>query len=182
MSRIRILLTRKKFLIMLMAFVLAPICHQAMGAQEHISDAEKRKLVYSMYEDYKKSFLEVQDIMPNKVMEFVGLEKVAFLDARTPSERKFSMLPGAATSKEILSNPDRYRNKTIIVYCTIGYRSAKLARELNEKGLTAYNLAGGILAWVLEGGKVYDSSSETKRIHVYGKRWNYLPDGYEAVW
>jgi hypothetical protein len=22
---------------------------------------------------------------------------------------------------------------------------------------------------------------ETKRVHVYGEKWNYLPEGYEAV-
>ena len=92
------------------------------------------------------------------------------------------MLPGAISVKEFLKDPSKYRDKTIISYCTISYRSAKFTRELNNKGFTAYNLAGGLLAWVLDGGKVYDSSGVTKRIHVYGKKWDYPPEGYQAVW
>ena len=48
-------------------------------------------------------------------------------------------------------------------------------------GRTVYNLKGGILAWVLEGGAVYDADGESKRIHVYGKEWNYAPADYETV-
>jgi len=33
----------------------------------------------------------------------------------------------------------------------------------------------------LEGGKVYNALGETKRINVYGKEWDYPPEGYESV-
>jgi sodium/bile acid cotransporter 7 len=53
---------------------------------------------------------------------------------------------------------------------------------MDEKGISVRNLEGGILAWTLEGGKVYDENGEeTNRIHVYGKKWNYAPADYEAV-
>jgi len=52
---------------------------------------------------------------------------------------------------------------------------------MSNKGIDIYNLKGGLLAWLLEGGKVYDTNGETKRVHVYGKKWNYLPRGYEPV-
>jgi sodium/bile acid cotransporter 7 len=44
------------------------------------------------------------------------------------------------------------------------------------------NLRGGLLAWVHAGGKVYDANGETRRIHVYGRKWNLAPNGYDAVW
>jgi sodium/bile acid cotransporter 7 len=45
-----------------------------------------------------------------------------------------------------------------------------------------YNLRGGILAWVHDGGTVYDQNGETRRIHVYGRKWNLAPNSYQAVW
>ena len=52
----------------------------------------------------------------------------------------------------------------------------------NMRSDRIYNLRGGLLAWVLDGKKVYDTKGETRKIHVYGKRWNYPPSGYESIW
>ena len=54
-------------------------------------------------------------------------------------------------------------------------------KEMEKEGIKIDNLSGGLLAWVLEGGKVLDNHGETKRIHVYNKKWNYLPRGYEII-
>jgi len=54
-------------------------------------------------------------------------------------------------------------------------------KEIEKKGIKINSLTGGLLAWVLEGGKVFDIHGETKRIHVYDLKWNYLPKGYEIV-
>ncbi len=53
--------------------------------------------------------------------------------------------------------------------------------ESASKGIPVSNLTGGLLAWVLEGGKVYDKKGETRRIHVYGDKWDYAPRGYKSV-
>jgi hypothetical protein len=39
-----------------------------------------------------------------------------------------------------------------------------------------------MLAWVHEGGKVIDQKGETKRIHVYGRKWNLAPASFEPIW
>ena len=106
---------------------------------------------------------------------------VLFIDTRKPSEMKVSMLPGALSKEAFLKDPLKYRDLTIIAYCTISYRSGDFAVRMSNKGIDIYNLEGGLLAWVLEGGKVYDAGRETKRVHVYGKKWNYLPKEYEPV-
>ena len=59
--------------------------------------------------------------------------------------------------------------------------AAYLPLKWRKKGVHVENLRGGVLAWVFEGGRVYDAGGETKRVHVYGKKWNYLPKGYEPV-
>ena len=164
-------------------FVLASVCYRGFASVKHLTNDEKKRIVQEMYDDYKKtSFPDVPDISPAMAMKLMQSHQVVFVDTRTPQERRVSMLPGAISVNEFLKDSNKYRNETIISYCTISYRSAKFTRELNNKGFTAYNLAGGLLAWVLDGGKVYDSSGVTKRIHVYGKKWDYPPEGYQAVW
>jgi sodium/bile acid cotransporter 7 len=93
------------------------------------------------------------------------------------------MIPGSITDEMFLENLEQYRDHIIIGYCTISYRSGKFARELiNKQGITMYNLRGGLLAWVHEGGSVIDLKGETKRIHVYGRKWNLAPSAYKAIW
>jgi len=70
----------------------------------------------------------------------------------------------------------------VIGYCTISYRSGKLAESLAPRGITMLNLEGGLLAWVHAGGKLFDRAGETRRIHVYGRKWNLAPQDYEAIW
>ena len=59
------------------------------------------------------------------------------------------MLPHAITTAEFAA---RFRHgipkeKRLVVYCTIGYRSGKYAQELAKQGIKAENLEGGVLAW-----------------------------------
>jgi sodium/bile acid cotransporter 7 len=147
-----------------------------------MSDAQKKETVYRMYAGYKKDFPNVKDISPQRAMELLDQNKVVFVDTRKPEEIAVSMLPGAVAEKDFLKDPDRYRERTIVAYCTISYRSGVFARDLANEGTTVLNLRAGILAWLLEGGRVYDQSEkEVKRVHVYGDEWDYAPAGYETV-
>jgi sodium/bile acid cotransporter 7 len=150
-------------------------------AQQVLSDAQKKEAVYTLYREYKKEFPEVMDIMPQEAMGLFARDKIVFVDTRGEKEMRVSMLPRALSKEEFLQDPDKYKGKKIVGYCTISYRSGLLAKKLAEKDITLYNLVGGILAWTLEGGKVYDEKGETKRIHIYNEKWNYPPDGYEPV-
>ena len=151
-------------------------------AADDMSDTEKRAKIEAMYQSYKKDFPEVQDIEPAEAMRLLKEGKALFIDVREEREQQVSMLPGAVTEKQFLKDPGRDRDRTLIAYCTISYRSGKLAERLKARGITLFNLRGGLLAWVHSGGKVYDQNGETKRIHVYGKKWNLGPKDYEAVW
>jgi hypothetical protein len=92
-----------------------------------------------------------------------------------------SMLPAAITMDTLLANPDAYQHQTIVSYCTISKRSGMFAKEMDRKGIFVANLKGGKLAWLLEGGKVYDEKGiEVRRTHVYDDEWNLAPAGYET--
>jgi len=166
----------------ILSFSLCLVSLVPVTSAEGLSDAQKLQVVYDMYEDYKASFPEVEDVTPKQAMKLMESEEVIFVDTRKTKEQKVSMLPNAVTEEDFEKNLEQYRNQVIIGYCTISYRSGKLAKALRRKGITMLNLKGGMLAWVHEGGKIYDANGETKRVHVYKKKWNHLPKGYEAVW
>jgi sodium/bile acid cotransporter 7 len=155
---------------------------QTGWAAESMSDAEKRTNIEAMYRSYKKDFAEIEDIEPAAAMQLLKEGRAVFIDVREEREQRVSMLPGAVTEKQFLKDPSAYAGRTLIGYCTISYRSGKLAAKLKKEGIPILNLRGGLLAWVHEGGKVYDQSGETRRIHVYGRKWNLGPEGYDAVW
>lgn len=166
--------------IVMVASVLGLLQGLSFGG-EALTDQQKKQIVYGMYEDYRKAFPKVKEISPKDAMKDAAEGKIQFVDTRKPAEMAVSMLPGAITMKEYRKDPERFQNMRIVAYCTISYRSGKFAQEMAKEGFVIYNLRGGLLAWVLEGGKVYQSGNETRRINVYGKEWDYPPKGYESV-
>ena len=149
---------------------------------ESIADTQNRVKIEKLYMQYQKKFSEVQDVNPRTAIELTNTGKVVFIDVRESKEQNVSRLPGAITADFYLENQQRYSDYIKIGYCTIGYRSGIFAQELGQRGIPIYNLRGGVLAWVHDGGKVYNGAVETKRIHVYGEEWNLGPESFEAVW
>ncbi len=80
-------------------------------------------------------------------------DKLVLLDVRTPEEYQAGHIEGALNLdyyspdfQEALKELDP--EKTFIVYCRSGNRSATAVAQMNELGLhQAYNLLGGIIAW-----------------------------------
>lgn len=114
---------------------------------------------------------------------------LVLLDIRQPDEQAVSMLPRSITTREFA---ERFRKgvpkeKRIVVYCTIGFRSGQYAMQLASQGIRAENLEGGVLAWSHVGGPFEvrngaGMATATRRVHVYDKGWNFLHPDYEAVW
>ncbi len=60
----------------------------------------------------------------------------------------------------------------IIVYCSVGYRSSKIAVELYDSGYkNVYNLYGGIFNWANEGRLLIFDDKKTQNLHAYNRRW-----------
>ncbi len=138
----------------------------------------------------EKLIKEFEDDIPVptvKVNELLKLPKekikqeYVIVDVRDDDEVKVSHIPGAISKKEFEKNIHKYKNKKIVPYCTIGYRSAKYTKKLVDKGMDAKNMRGSILLWLHEGGEVVDSSeSKTNKVHVYGSKWDLLPKRFET--
>ncbi len=149
---------------------------------EEVSDAELLAKIETMYQDYRQDFPNIGEVTAQKLTEWISLRNVVLVDVRKPAERAVSQLPNSITKNDLEASLDSFTNRPIVVYCTIGYRSGNFTKDLKKKGVKAYNLEGGILAWVHHGGTVEHDGSPVQKVHVYGKRWSLLPVGFEAVW
>ena len=173
--------TRKLF-VWIVTFMCLIVFSQALAAAESLTDAAKKRKIDDMYEDYKRHFPEVHDFSAREVLQMIDREKVILVDIRKTKEQTVSMITGAITEREFRQSPSAYRDYIVIGYCTIGSRSGKLARKLKKKGISMFNMRGGILAWLHAGGIVHKDGKPVNRIHVYDRKWNLAPSAMKSVW
>lgn len=100
------------------------------------------------------------------------------LDARERGEYDVSHLRGARWVGHEDFNLKRVsrisKTDTIIVYCSIGYRSERVGEKLLKAGYTkVFNLYGGIFQWKNSGHAVVDANNDTtERVHCYDRSWS----------
>jgi molybdopterin/thiamine biosynthesis adenylyltransferase/rhodanese-related sulfurtransferase/molybdopterin converting factor small subunit len=81
-------------------------------------------------------------------------ESVFVLDVREPQEFQICRIPGSTLIPlgQLGSRVDEVvsagAGRPIVVHCKSGARSAKAVRLLEERGVAAKNLKGGVLAWI----------------------------------
>lgn len=106
-------------------------------------------------------------------------DRPLLLDVRAKEEYEVSHLKDAvlaASEKEALEAlegvpPDR----TVVLYCSVGYRSSEMAGFLQKRGFDkVYNLEGSIFAWANEGKPVYRSGKRVQVVHPYDRVWGKL--------
>jgi len=66
------------------------------------------------------------------------------------------------------------KTDTIVVYCSVGYRSERIGEKLQKMGYSnVFNLYGGIFEWKNTGLEVVDTDgTETEKVHTYNKTWS----------
>ena len=146
------------------------------------SDEVKRQAIATMCAKYRRSFRDVPELLAEDAARMQSAGEAVVVDVREPEEFAVSHIPDAVLVEDFERGLDRYRDKKVIAYCTIGYRSGRYAATLRKKGFDAYNLSGSMLSWVHAGQPVVDEHGETKRLHVYGEEWDLAPAGYDTVW
>lgn len=100
------------------------------------------------------------------------------LDARTAAEYQVSHLATAQLVPhpvEELQRRSDWKQRPIVLYCSVGYRSARLAAQLQEIGFDrVWNLEGSIFAWANQGYPVYRSGERVHQVHPYNSQWGQL--------
>ena len=74
---------------------------------------------------------------------------------------------------------DTLKDKHVVFYCSVGYRSSIFAQRVQAGALKAgarsvANLRGGIFRWYNEANPVVDAKGETDEIHPYDSFWSVL--------
>lgn len=131
----------------------------------------------SQPENFDQMVMEVTD----QTIPFVHVtelqdHEVLLFDARDEAEFKVSHIKGAKRigytdfNQSILNGVSK--DSEIVVYCSVGYRSEKIAEKLQEMGYSnVKNLFGGIFAWKNEGHEVVDAKGVTEKVHAYNEIW-----------
>lgn len=143
-----------------------------------------QKPVDALLEQYNRH--SVPYISVDELRMFQMNDTVTILDAREPEEFKISHIKSAINvgfndftlEEKQLQKLDK--NIPVIVYCSVGIRSEKIAEKLKNAGFVSVkNLYGGIFEWKNKGYPVIDSKGkQTENVHAFSKHWSkYLTAG-----
>ena len=105
------------------------------------------------------------------------------VDVRADDERAVSVIPGAFGARDADDAVHRLaafdRSLPVVVYCSVGVRSARAAAALADAGhRDVRNLAGGVFAWANEGRPLACASGPASFVHPYDTRWGRLLRAY----
>ena len=130
----------------------------------------------------RKQFPSVLQLSTTELAAWLGHTNRAqpmLVDARSPAEYAVSHLPGArwvdtkAPAAEVVSRLGT--NQPIVVYCSVGYRSSRLAERLQQAGCTnVFNLDGSIFQWANEDRLLERDGHLVKEVHPYNKTFGQL--------
>jgi len=169
----------KYYILLPLLFSAFASCAQESATRPHCTDDEFDQKVAKVI-SFSVPVIGVEDLkdMYNQPL---------LLDAREKSEYDVSHIEGAqyiGYKKLDLSVLDTVtKDQTIVVYCSIGYRSEKIGEKLINMGYTnVFNLYGSIFEWVNRGNEVVDENDEaTKEVHTYNKKWSKWVNEDKAV-
>lgn len=100
-------------------------------------------------------------------------------DVREPEEFAISHLSGALNYSEgsAIAELITDKNAEIVVYCSVGYRSAAVADELASLGFTnVRNLKHSVFEWAEKGYPLVNSEGVVESVHPFNRAWGALID------
>jgi len=152
---------------MLTAVALA---YRLLGSNLQDPDATRhREILDQMMEHNRRAFPEVDVIDVAKVIPLMKQNDLVIVDVRSDAERKVSIIPGAVSAAEFERNIGKHVGKSVVCYCTIGYRSAEYAQSMKRRGIQITSFNGSIIAWCQAGQNLTTADGrETKQVHIYG--------------
>ncbi|MBA3272437.1 MAG: rhodanese-like domain-containing protein [Chthoniobacterales bacterium] len=128
----------------------------------------------------RRDFLDVPRITTNTLQEWLADESrpaPLLLDVRTRAEYDVSHLKNAQHVEPVApaSTIRQPRDRPIVTYCSVGYRSGAFAQKLRAAGYTnVVNLEGSIFRWANEGRPVYRGATTVQEVHPYNRTWGLL--------
>ena len=134
-----------------------------------VKDVSYDKMLAGMLDSTQVPFISVDQLSKNP-------DQYLILDARAREEFEVSHIPGAIWIGYDEYQRDRIQNlsedKPVVVYCSVGYRSEKIGRKLQEHFSSVYNLYGSIFEWANQSRPLVNEGDTTQSLHTYNKRWS----------
>jgi rhodanese-related sulfurtransferase len=106
-------------------------------------------------------------------------ERPLLIDVREADEFNVSHLPGALhlQTGQAIAELVRDTEAPIVVYCSVGYRSAGVADELQALGYSnVLNLQHSIFEWANRDLPLLNGAGETDLVHPFNRAWGTLLD------
>ena len=142
----------------------------------------------------RRSFASVPTVSTADLADWLQKETLAplLIDVRSAEEYSVSHLPGAhrartfAEAKAVIEESGiserTAEQASIVLYCSVGYRSGRLGKALQAAGYQVTNLEGSIFQWANEGRSLVTANSsersstqhETHPVHPYSRLWGLL--------
>jgi rhodanese-related sulfurtransferase len=154
-------------------------------------------VLFSTYGFSQESIAELLKKYNTKTVPYISVQELAMpktnaiiLDAREKKEYNISHLKNAIHigynffQLDTIQQKIKNKNKTIVVYCSLGIRSETIAKKLKKGGYTSvFNLYGGIFEWKNNNFSVYNSNGkETENVHTFNKTWGkWLTKGIKII-
>ena len=158
------------------AGVLLGLAAAACAPQARTWDEVKRSV--------RESFPEVDQVSTETVAAWLRQpegERPLLLDVREADEYAVSHLAGARRARDLdqalAALEGEPKDRRIVAYCSVGWRSSELARELAREGYTnVHDMEGSIFAWANEGRPVVRGDEAVRQVHPYDEDWGRLLD------
>ena len=161
------------------SLVASVLCFLAVhtGCSQDLSWKAVNQLITA---DYPTASSITTDSLAKRLADTTAVRPL-LLDARSAEEYAVSHLPGARRvdpmSMSFPSLETLPRDTSIVVYCSVGYRSARVASRLQNRGFTnVRNLKGSIFRWANEGRRVVRNDEPVQAVHPYDRTWSTLLD------
>jgi rhodanese-related sulfurtransferase len=139
-------------------------------------NGQDRRINNKMYNAMLKTLLShsVPEISVQQLTAQIG--DVLLVDAREQKEYTVSHIQQSLwvgyDKLDLSPLTNVPKNKPIVVYCSVGYRSEKVAEKLIAQGFTnVKNLYGGIFEWKNQDKTVVNETGETNQVHAFSKAW-----------
>ncbi|MDB9529145.1 rhodanese-like domain-containing protein [Oscillatoria sp. CS-180] len=129
----------------------------------------------------RRQFPQVPSISTEDLAAWLSQDSPSpvLLDVRHEEEYAVSHLPGARrlTTVEAVQRSHISPEMPLVLYCSVGYRSARLAERLQAAGYNhVVNLEGSIFEWHNQGRPLVTDQGTVQNVHPYDRTWGLLLD------
>ena len=142
-----------------------------------VANVNSTELVVEQWADTISSmrveFPNVQHISTDQLMQLLAeRENITLLDTREQDKYEVSHIQDAALATDatnVIEILDKHeKDRIVVVYCSVGYRSSKIAEILTRRGVpNVFNLEGSLFQWANEGRPLCQGASRVNRVHPF---------------